>query len=433
MKIKRPIVILDAIVVLLNIAAGRGNFLGHWLLFTESSFVFPAFVIGMDIFYLIFRGRRCGKMSSHSPRFNLPWLFCVILLAYNFINLFLKVGGLDRPSFEYGMVAFLLYFVFQRQAANLDRRGMDFKRKVCYMSRGYIWLSMISIIGVFSSFLLYRMGIIGDVPISADFLASNEETGNNYTRVFLSVRNFYLTFDDIRVPFFQDNGIFCGLFHEPHIVAYNTFPCLILLFGFYDKAKQKIIIVVSALLMMLFAGSATNVLVVIACISIYLIVIGRENLWLMISGFAIVLLVILFYIAIDDTFFQFVVDRLDGSNGSNEYSRNLLGYAFSPESLTGYNFLSTEFMKYGVKPGRDIGYIAFILNILFLVFYFRNIIILVFKKEPVAVSVGFASLYCIIHSAKIGMTMYSQMLPVFLVLLQSYILTCYKRNNVVES
>lgn len=424
MKRRKVISFIDAVIVLLNIAAGRGNVLGNWLLFTENSFIFPAIVIVLDIIYLLANKKRIKQIFTRQFKSIMPWLIWIALIFYNFLNLFLHVGGLDLPSFEYGMVAFLVFLVLNKQAMNKRVKKMALNDRVFYLSRGYIWLSAISIFGVFISFLLYTAGLVGDATFSADFLVANEDAGNHYSRVFLSVRNYYTDYlsDFVRVPFFQDKGVFCGLFHEPHIITYNVFPCFILLLGYYTKFKQKFWIILSGVLIMLFAGSATNVLVVLACVSVYFLKVGRRNVLSMVLGASVVLIAVLVYISIDDTFLMFILDRLDGGNASNEYSRDLLRYAFSPKSLFGYNFLSTDFMKSGVQPGRDVGYVAFTLNIVFLFLYLKNTVRLIFRKESMAAAVGFASLYWILHSAKIGMTMYAQILPVLLVFLQIYVL-----------
>lgn len=429
MKIERRILIGDAIIVLLNLAAGSGNILKNWLLFTSNSLIFPLFVILFDILYLLAKINKYSFRHVHKRKFLLPYIIYVVILLYCFLNSLFCEGRINLSSLEPMLLAFLMLFVLNIQVSYIKHRIPDFRNRVKYLSRGYIWLAMFSVIGVISSFIFYRLNLVGDTPITADFLTSNEDTGISYSRVFLSVHFSYGYFSNlnIRVPFFQDDGVFSGLFHEGQLLAYNVFPCLILLLGLFTSKMQRLIIIFTSILMMFFSGSATNVLVLLFCLSVFFFIVGKKNFIMMIVGIFIVIFAIVVYISLDDTFMLFILDRLDGSNVSNQTSQSLLKFAFSPKSFWGGKILSTAFIVNGLKQGEDVGYIAFSLNIIFLFFFLLNTLKLILKSDSFAVATGFASLYCILHSAKFGITMYLQYLIVFLIFLQSYILSSYGR------
>lgn len=433
MRIKKGLIICDAIIILLNIAVGHGNYLKNWLLFTNNSYIFPIVIVFLDIIYLFVRKGSYDIKTIRKNNYITPIYIFVSILMYCFIINFVNGGGFSLQILEPMLVAFLMLFVLNKQASYIQIRLDCLRDKIAYLSRGYVWLSLFSIIGIISSFILFKIGVVGMTPITADVFSSNENSGIIYSRVFLSVQYVYSSLlMDIRVPFFQDNGVFCGLFHEPHVLTYNVFPCLILMLGLYPKTSQKIWIIATGVLVMLFAGSATNVLVVMSCLVFYFMIAGKSSFIKSLLGVAIVLFAIFTYINIDNTFYLFIIDRLDEGNISNQSSRSLLQFAFTPKTITGSNFLTSQFVADGLKSGEDVGYISFFLNIVFILCYLRNTVKLIFKKDEVAIAVGFASLYCILHSAKIGMTVYMQILPLFLIYLQSYILTYYGRVNAIK-
>ena len=133
----------------------------------------------------------------------------------------------------------------------------------------------------------------------------------------------------------------------------------------------------------------------------------------------------------DDTLFLVVSGRLEEENLSQQVSRNLLEFAFTPKTLFGSNIFLSAFAYSGAQTSDDVGFIAFFLNIAFLFLYFRNIFKLLRMKDGIAETVAFASLYYMLHSAKVGMTMYLQTLPILLVFLQTIIIT-YGRNSLAR-
>ena len=268
-KIK-PNFILDAIVVMLNIAAGRGNVLLYWITGMNNIMSILALFIIFDITYIIVRFK--GLARIRNCRFLMPVFFLWALLFYNFLNTSIQKGKPNSYYLELVIIAVLSLFILNQLFIKSTRLKMSYRDSFKYMSRGYLWIAFISVFGVITSFLLFKLGLVSEVPFSLSFFAVNENVGVQYSRVFLSVHNFWISSlgqMDIRVPFFQDDGLFCGLFHEPHILALNVFPFFIILLGIVQPVRLKIIVISFSVLMMLFTGSATNALVALFCLAIF--------------------------------------------------------------------------------------------------------------------------------------------------------------------
>ena len=412
--------IADSLIVLINLAGARGNILLYWLTGLNRTTLITAVVIVLDVLYCLYR----FSSFQRNNRIKFPSAISIIiaLLLINNLNVLLDGNSIVLYT-EYTIMILLFSYIL----LCLSREYPLSENGIKLISRGYIWVSLLSILGVFLSFLLIQL--IGQqlIPIDVDFIQTNVESGLTYYRSYFSVNEAALT---LRVPFFQDNGILCGLFHEPHIFAQNVFPCLILLLGFSNNALSKWLIIISGVLVIFFTGSATNIIVTLICLAVFFLINAKKRLLTTILGVVAVVLAILYYISIDDTFFQFFLGRLEEDNYSQQYSLSLLQWAFTPHSFLGSNFLDTESgvsLMYSSVSTKDVGYILFIINVIFLVFFVINIIKLIKCKNKITLAIAIASLYYILHSAKIGMTVYIQTLLVLLVFLQVVTLSSYGR------
>lgn len=425
-NMKKEFTFIDILVVLLNIAAGRGNILLYWILGTTQGVWVYISVILLDVIYLMFRG---NGVSIRGIRNITSVSFFLIILCVHFLSFLFNNFGSPVSSLIRLVLALLFTLILFSQTYRLLHSKDDFTTSVSHFSQGYIILSLISIVGVILSFILLNLGVDSGHPIEADFLTANIERGTTtYTRCFLSVN---LISFDLRVPFFQDNGILCGLFHEPHIFALNVFPCLILLLGFVNKKWKTMLIVILAILCILFSGSTTNILVVASCLVLYGIISFRRSFIGVLLGALFVFGLVYWYYTYDDTLFQVMSSRMDTEGTSQNYSKDLLSFAFTPKTLFGTDFLSSAYVTSTTRT-EDVGYIPFFLNLGFLFFYLKNIVQLLRTKEKIAIAVGIASFYYIIHSAKNGMSMYLQTLPIFLIFLQAIALYYYGRIRTVK-
>lgn len=421
----RSLTIWDALIVLLNIAAGRGNFLLYGLLHLQSTLMVGFLTILVDIVYLFVRFNGISLFNRKIPA---AVYFCECLLFYNAIHMF-YIGGNYTVSVVYFLLVFVFTLILSGQIAILRKSDLTLNEGIRKLSKGYLWISLFSIVGVILSFVLLNFRETQGIPVSADYLSSHDDMGleHYWTYFTLSSPNSF-----IRVPFFQDFGILTGLFHEPHILALNVFPCLIFLLWYADNLLKRSVVVVFAILMILFSGSTTNILVVGLCLLLYFTLHFRKNIIGVIISVVLIALAIYYFYQIDDTLFLVVSGRLDVDNQSQQVSRDLLEYAFTPRSLFGSNILETSF-AYGTVSNDDVGFIAFFLNIGFIIIYGINSIKLLLRKDQLSETVAFASLYYILHSAKVGLTMYIQTLPILLVFLQYYLLSNGRNSFIRKS
>lgn len=412
---KQTLTIWDALIVLLNISAGRGNFLLFGILHLQSTLIVCLLTIALDIVYLIVRFGASSKMTLNFPA---GVYFCELLLFYNFFHMF-SIGGSYTTSICFFILVLVFSQILSAQIAVLRKSELTIKDSFRQLSKGYLWISLFSIVGIILSFLLLNIRETQGIPVNADYLSNHADLGleHYWTYFTLCSPNSF-----VRVPFFQDFGILTGLFHEPHILALNVFPCLILLFAFADSFFKRSLIIVISLLMLLFSGSTTNILVVGFCLLLYFVLHFKKNIPGVIISVVVIAFAVYYFYQIDDTLFLVVSGRLDVDNQSQQVSRDLLEYAFTPRSLFGSNILETSF-AYGAVSNDDVGFIAFFLNIGFIIIYGINIIKLLLRKDQLSETVAFASLYYILHSAKVGLTMYIQTLPILLVFLQFYLLS----------
>ena len=406
----------DALIVLLNIATGRGNILLYWLTGLGSSGHIQALVIFFDIVYLLLRTKGLkGKTYVKVP--SAAILMFVILLV-NLLNIIIE-GKTNPLAQTIHIVLCTLFIMILHKISNeyLSKPNRDLAPQM--LSKGYVWLTFLSVAGIILSFVL--MHVLGPRmdPVSADFLEANIDKGETYYRSYFSM-NMFVLFG--RVPFFQDYGMLCGLYHEPHTLAMGIFPCLILLLGFAKNNRMRWFLAIISALMILFAGSATNILVVAGCLLLYFIVNSKNNFWGTIVTAIVVVVAVVIYSRVDTTLLDFVYGRLDADSGSQQYSVSNLEWTFSPKTLMGSNFFATSYVKELMDSAtitKDVGYIPMILYIIFLFCYLKDTIKLILSKNSVGMAVGFASLYLIAHSAKICMTLFGQTLPLLMIYLQA--------------
>lgn len=416
--------IIDTLIVLLNIAGGRGNYFLFWLLGTSKSTHVMAFVIFVDLLYLLFRQGINFSFLRNKHIYPI-YMFVMLLLVNSFHSKGDLVIGL-----EYLFQAVLFSLILVKLASLAVQHTIE--DQINGLSRGYIWISMFSVLGVFLSFVLILIFGSKGIPIYADYMSDNVASGTSYYMSYLSVNSQNT---DTRVSFFQDYGILCGLFHEPSVFAFNVFPCLILLIGFAEKSIKKTLLIFTAILSILFAGSTTNILAVAICLTVYFLLSAKKAVVKTLFSAIAIAFLVFYYISIDNMLVDFVSGRLESDNISQQSSIALLRFAFTPKTLFGTNFLNTSFvdeMIFGYPTNADVGYIPFFLNIIFLVTYTINTIKLLFNNEKSAMAVGVASLYFILHCAKMGMVMFVHTLPIMIIFLQAVALTYYGRIKTIK-
>lgn len=420
--------ILDSLMVLLNLAAARGNILLFWIFGVTQLLYVLLIVIVFDIIYLFVRFKGFSFVGNIGASIHLfPLYLTFALLLVNYYNALREGSG-----FLINTTIILLVLLFAFIVGGLIK---DYKNKLNNeevaqaISKGYIWLSFLTIGGVFLSFFFNLLFDLHKTPIEADFLENNIEYGSSYYRSFFSV---LIQDTDERVPFLQQFGVLTGLFHEPQVSTHNILPCLILMLGFAKSKRHRMLLFFSGILFILFSGSVTNMLVVSICFLVFFFVNSKHKLLGVSLGAGILVVLILIVLRFDTggIMQDFIIDRLDSDNRSQLYSISMLIWSFSPRTLLGNNFLKTEYvldiMNFG-GAHSDVGLIPCALFIGYIITYFINTIRLLSIDNKLAKIVGIASLYFILHSTKIGMPMFIMTVPVLLIYLQYIVLNYYGR------
>ena len=431
MKNNKLLYIVDSIIVLLNLAGARGCYLLFLLLGLSTQLSVTYLVILIDFIYIPIR---FGFVTLSIPkkRFLLPILFFIFVPVINLFNMLMAGKSLGAH-----LAFFILQvcFVFILLGLTKDYLRYNFKKSSLLVSRGYVWLTLISVIGVIATFALTILFGPQKIPVHADYLEANSDRA--FFFYYWSYFSMVLETIDLRLIFFQSYGYMMGLFHEPHVFAYNVFPALFILLGFAQGWKSNLVIFI-IFLSFLFSASITSLFALLLCLYLYFLINMRVNVWKTVIGIGLMVVVVnVFLFLFGDVFLDFLYDHIAEDSGSRKYSESTLLFAFSPRTLLGSNILSPgeyiDDLRLNGVWTSDVGYACFFLNIGFLFSYILNVRRLVLMDEKIAKAVGFASLYYMLHSAKIGIMVFITMIPILLVFLQYLTLVTYGRRKIVTS
>lgn len=102
-----------------------------------------------------------------------------------------------------------------------------------------------------------------------------------------------------------------------------------------------------------------------------------------------------------------------------DYSLQMIKFAFTPHTIIGSNFMSTDYLQQSVMSRRDVGYISFGLNLLFLLFfYIKNLRVIL--SDKLNRMIGLGVLYFMLHSLKVSMVAYTLSMLAFMMFIVSY-------------
>jgi hypothetical protein len=264
---------------------------------------------------------------------------------------------------------------------------------------------------------------VNDVAGRMDLFASNaDKFGHNYYFPY-NISILLHSISGMRIPFFSESGAICGLYHEPHIITFMTFPALFILLSKLTSHWQKGVIIGLYVLIMLLATSTTNIVTFFVCVLVLLFRRRSMNLIFSLLIIIITIWIILYSINIDLSDFMFISEKME--SGSKDYSQKTILFAFTPKTLLGSNFMQNDYLDAISSNSRDVGYISFILNIIFLLIFSYKIIRLIFTKNNMSSMVGIAILYFFLHSMKVAMVAYSLSFLMFAM----FLLTIYDKTH----
>ena len=355
----------------------------------------------------------------------------VVVNSLNCINVFVDESEGMLMVLFYTFLNVSFYLVLYNMYCYY-RKITTVKNSLWFIIRGYIWLCTISILGATILFLMIKGGFNPySTPIANDYydlFKSNVEV-SGATYYFPYHISVLATSDhaQLRIPFFTDYGVICGLFHEPHVITFITFPALFLLLYYIRKKYFKVVCFGIWLFIMLLAASTTNILAFFT--SLFVLMFFERKVRLPLFLFFIIVFYMILSIGMESEEFLFLAEKLNGDNTvSSDYSKNTLIFAFSPKTLMGSNFINNNYLNTISTTGRDVGYLPFLFNILFLIVYvIRMIKIIIFSNE--FRYVGIATLYFFIHSMKTAMVTYTSPLLLLMMFMLFIVSQSEKRTS----
>lgn len=410
-KIGKRIHFFDSLIILLNLSNSY-SIVPYLLFHQHHRAVNTGLIFVINLVYLLYRFKFVIEVPK-APLFRIYVLIC----AVNVVSSALSATGFFLPWLY--LLANSSFFVLLYNCYNEYQNDYDRKTSLWLTIRGYIWLVAICITGALLLFLLMKLGLNpyqNEISSSMDLFDANVEQFNteHFFPYYLSI----LLKDVVEVgkmPFFNDMGIVCGIYHEPHIITFMVFPALFFLFAFVESNKTKVCLFLIWLFVMLMTTSTMNIIAFTVCICIFL----AFNKWgkiMLIPLFGVFVMLVV-YIGLENTELFFIIDKLEG--GSMDYSLQMIKFAFTPHTIIGSNFMSTDYLQQSVMSRRDVGYISFGLNLLFLLFfYIKNLRVIL--SDKLNRMIGLGVLYFMLHSLKVSMVAYTLSMLAFMMFIVSY-------------
>lgn len=385
-----------------------------YMLFTPNRYINAIIITLLTITYTIFRFKPSLFIKGHSAFKIYVCLHLLCCVAAYFTNTGFSsaiVYLLSNVSFFY-----LLYCVYRY---NYKTGG----NKVAIISviKPYFVIVSITLLGCAVMFTLLKMGfnpMKNDISFKYDLFSDNATKflANYYYPLYISIVETNSI--DIRLPFFQDTGFITGIYHEPHIMTFMTFPALFLmLFLFREKKRFQWVVVVLYVLQLCLAGSTTNIAAFLICVIVFLLYTFKSSLSKSIGLLLFLLLCVIVVVStIDLTLFDFIFKKIE--SGSMTYSMSTIDFALKPRTIFGTSFFNLGYLNVGSEAARmDVGYVPFIMNILFLITCIYYMAKLFKSKSKFKLAVLLTCVYFFAHSAKVAMVTYSLTMLIYVIFL----------------
>ena len=406
---------LDALVILLNISTSY-SIVPYLVFGFVNRYVNILFIVVINLLYLAFPIRR-NINSNKSVRIGLAGKGYIVVMITCFFTALLTNTGyssvlvhlLQNVSF-----LFVLYKIYNTYLLHYSQEQSFFN-----IVRPYCILILISATGALLLFILLKLGIISpyqnNISNKFDLFGDNVHRYGSqyYYPLFLSIIETGSI--DARFPFFSEYGMIDGLFHEPHCMTFISFPAFFLMLYYSPNRKDTIFIWLLFIVQLCLAGSTTNIMACLGCLIVYCFYIFKSSISKTIYVIATLIIVFGFVaLYIDWSTFNFILDKME--SGSMTYSVSTMDFALHPRTLFGTSFLNINYVNSStLAKYMDVGYIPFILNILFLCFCLKDLINLFRSSKRRDMFVLLACCYFFMHSAKVAMVAYSLSMLVFII------------------
>ena len=350
-----------------------------------------------------------------NSRFIKPFFSLKTLIPF-FCILFYQLL-LGRLEFSITILVLDISFLF----VLFGMQGKYKEQALTLLSNIYIFYSICNVIGVCLSFILIQIGLLSP---NTNSLYLNIITSDDGVAFFPGYLSVIRPGDTIRVSFIRYFGVFCGFSHEPHVAGYVCLPAFFLLL---DKCRKiailKVVIIFLYTLFFLITLSATSFLSVSIVTFLGLFMAGAQKgnrkCWLIL---VILIIIIILAASFIGEAFSFVFDKMSASDGSGDYSKDRIAYAFSPKTLFGTTIYSTSI-------DGDIGVITMLLNIWYYVSAGLLCLKMLKSNNRDVFYYGLALLYFLCHSMKIFTMVYRFPYTVFLIFLSYMVLNNIEKKK----
>ncbi len=420
--------IMDAALIFLNLSTCY-SIIPYLLFHVYNRYIILIIIGFLNILYILFR----FKWKLWPVRHSLFGLYIIISISCVISAFFTDTGWSSALVYMFSNVSFyvLLYQLYKHYS-----RSRDVEHCILSLMSGYICLAALSVISVSLVFTLIKTGIISPTINLVNSMADLfDDNVNRLGQMYYFP--YYLSLVEesgmgVRIPFFQDNGFVLGYFHEPNSLAFMTFPALFILLYKNKKTFFRIAILSLYMLVMLVCSSVTNIASLVCCLLLYLLYSVREDIKTFVLVSSLIFIVIaLVVLTVDLEMFQFFFDKLD--SGSSGYSQSTVLFAFTPRTLLGSSFYNLDYVDW-VNPEirtTDVGFVNFILNLIFMGICAVKMYKLFWKKDALSMAVFFFAAYFFLHSTKVAMVSYSLSMFIFVCFILS--LATSKARNAEDS
>lgn len=417
--------IVDTIIIFLNLSTSY-SIIPYLLFHQYDRYINLFLVAAIDFLYYCFR----FKYIFVCPFKRHPFFYLYILINISCLLSAVLTNTGWKSVIAYVVVnAFFYYILFAVYSEYIELYSR--RRAIWLILRAYIIIAAISVIGSVILFFYIKYG--GD-PYKNFISTKYDLFYDNYYRIG---SNHYFPFNmaiidagtNIRIPFFQEKGMICGLYHEPHILTFMVFPAFFLLLYYVKNVYQRIIVFLFYFLILLLAGSTTNIFALVLCALFYVMYSMSANLkhsFVLLGVIGCLLLLVFKYFDFDNLLF--IADKVEGSSAG--YSQSTMMFAFTPRTLFGSSFYNLGYVDWNNPEIRnsDVGIISFLLNLLFMAVCALKMLKLYTNKDTFSMSVFFFAAYFFLHSTKVAMVSYSLSMLIFV----CFILTVASENDELQ-
>lgn len=416
------ILVLDSLIIIMNLSLSN----------TILPFLFISNSYGLNSIVIL-----CVTLLYSQLRFNKVSIpNHTLFVLYVLLNCWCILAGMYTNTLGMGFIPLLFAdFVFYVYLYNLylnykkDNEILGVLRKLFV---GYFSFSLYSIAVTILLWLMVNVfniyPLINEVSNSIRIFEDNVGK-NQWVHYYFpyNIAIMLVTEGRINVPFIQNYGTICGLFHEPQSMGLFVSSVLFIFFSKLYKISGKIrgLFVFCFLFICMQLASVTNILAVTSCSMLFLINKNKKMSWILVPLFVGI---ILWISSMDNDLINYLTMKLDDKGGSQGYSLTTIAYAFSPRTLIGSSFYDLSYVKEGSVHG-DVGLIMFFINLSFLIVLSYYLFVVIRSDHMVIKTLGFAVLCYVLHAMKQAMVIYSISSFVFFFFILTVCYNYTKRKN----